>query len=110
MTILEKGCQGKAAWLPLHYNWPRPTPHGLGPGKPDPKACPGPFKAPRFRPANEDHWLHLQGLIHLLLGYLRRAHSLQVQQRSGSGPAIVLNCGSFVTALKLDCRMLLATN
>jgi hypothetical protein len=45
MTILEKGCQGKAAWLPLHYNWPTPTPHGLGPGKPDPKAYPGPFKA-----------------------------------------------------------------
>ena len=41
-----------------------------------------------FRPANEDHWLHPQG----------------------NGPAIVLNCGSFVATLKLDYHMLFATN
>ena len=45
MTILETECQGKAACLPLHRNWPKPTPHGLELGKLDPKACPGPFKA-----------------------------------------------------------------
>ena len=49
MTILESGgIQGKAACLPRHCNWPRPTPHGLGPGKPDPKVCLGPFKARPF--------------------------------------------------------------
>ena len=50
-----------------------------------------------------------EGIL-LLLGYLRRAHSLQVQQRSGRGPAVVLNCGSFVATLKLDYHMLFATN
>src|SRR5947209_12283055 len=34
MTILEKVSQGKATCLALHCNWPWPTPHGRGPGKP----------------------------------------------------------------------------
>jgi hypothetical protein len=50
MTILGRECQGKAACLPRHCNWPRPrpTPHRLGPGKPDSKACPDPFKVRSF--------------------------------------------------------------
>ena len=44
MTILEKGCQGKATWLPLYYDGPRSTPHGL-------------LRPARFRPVIVDHWL-----------------------------------------------------
>jgi len=42
MTTLEKGCQGKVARLPLHYNWPRPTPHGFWAGQ-GPPAVLGPW-------------------------------------------------------------------
>jgi hypothetical protein len=62
------------------------------------------------RSANEGHWLHPHGLILLLLGNLRRAHSLQMQQRSGNGPAIVLTYGYFAATLKLDYHMVFATN
>ena len=46
-SVFAHPSQAEAAWLPLYYDGPRPTPHGLKPGKPNPKACQGPFKARR---------------------------------------------------------------